>query len=231
MIDIVLAEQMRRDGATYQEIANHFGVTKQAVHLHMKNHGRIRRRYEQIFESCPYEGLRNFCMTNKRISISTLASAIFENKTEPARAKTHRLIEGDNVSITLNNIKRLEKYTGMTFDELFCEDSMKEEPCENNRDQWIRVTEQLPELTWKETEEGGIIERWGVSDDVLVLVKDADGGKYIVQGFYEDDTPVLGEKHTEWVFNTLQVIPETAKVTHWMPLPNPPEAETAKEEE
>lgn len=53
MIDMNLAEQMRREGATYQEIANHFGVTKQAIHLNMKNHGRLRRKYEAIFESAP----------------------------------------------------------------------------------------------------------------------------------------------------------------------------------
>lgn len=231
MIDIVLAEQMRRDGATYQEIANHFGVTRQAVHLNLKNHGRLRRRYDAIFNHCPYDGLRQFLQENKKVKIANLCNAVFGTCTETARSKTRRLIDGKKVSMTVNNIKRLEKYTGMNFDELFYDDSIKEEPGENNRDQWIRVTEQLPELTWKETEEGGIIERWGVSDDVLVLAKDADGGKYIVKGFYEDDTPVLGEKHTDWVFNTLEVIPESAKVTHWMPLPNPPEDETAKEEE
>ena len=119
MIDVNLAEKMRMDGATYQEIANHFGVTRQAVHLNLKNHGRLRRRYEAIFNHCPYDGLRQFLQENKKVKITTLCTAIFGTCEETARSKTQRIIEGKNVSMTVNNVKRLEKFTGKCFAELF----------------------------------------------------------------------------------------------------------------
>ena len=122
MVDVNLAEKMRREGATYQEIANRFGVTKQAVHLAMQKRGRLRRRYEAIFESCPYNGLKRYLKDNERVKISNMCIAIFGNGGENAMAKTRRLIEGYNVLLTINNIKRLEKFTGMSFDALFCED-------------------------------------------------------------------------------------------------------------
>lgn len=121
MIDIDRAETMRREGATYQQIADYFGITKQGVHSAMKNHGVIRRRYEAIFESCPYKGLRRYLLENKRVKIAEVCVAVFGNCEEKTRAKTLRMIEGDNVSLTVNNIKRLEKFTGLGFDELFCE--------------------------------------------------------------------------------------------------------------
>ena len=119
MIDVNLAEQMRMDGATYQEIANRFGVTRQAVHLNLKNHGRLRRRYEAIFDDCPYAGLRRFLKENKKVKITTLCNAIFGTCEEKARSKTQRIIEGKNVSMTVNNVKRIEKFTGKSFDDLF----------------------------------------------------------------------------------------------------------------
>ena len=119
MIDVNLAEKMRMDGATYQEIANRFGVTRQAVHLNLKNHGRLRRRYEAIFDDCPYAGLRQFLQENKKVKIANLCNAIFGTCAETERSKTRRLIEGKNVSMTVNNVKRLEKFTGKSFDELF----------------------------------------------------------------------------------------------------------------
>ena len=121
MIDLDLAEKMRRCGATYKEIADRFGVTKQAVHLSMKNHGRIRRRHDAIFESCPYRGLRRYLTENKKIRLTEMSCAIFGSSDEKSRAKTRRLIEGDNVSLTINNIRRLEKLAGLGFDELFGE--------------------------------------------------------------------------------------------------------------
>lgn len=120
MIDVCRAETMRREGATYQQIADYFGITKQGVHSAMKNHGVIRRRYEAIFESCPYKGLRRYLLENKRVKFTEVCFAVFGNCEEKTRAKTRRMIEGDNVLLTVNNIKRLEKFTGLGFDELFC---------------------------------------------------------------------------------------------------------------
>ena len=122
MIDVNLAEQMRMDGATYQEIANHFGVTRQAVHLNLKNHGRLRRRYEAIFDDCPYKNLRRWLLENSKIRIASICDAVFGSCGEKERAKTRRLLAGDNVKLTIEDIKRLEKFTGMGFDELFMED-------------------------------------------------------------------------------------------------------------
>lgn len=87
MIDVNLAEKMRMDGATYQEIANYFGVTRQAVHLNLKNHGRLRRRYEAIFDDCPYAGLRRFLKENKKVKIANICTAVFGNCSDNGRQK------------------------------------------------------------------------------------------------------------------------------------------------
>lgn len=61
-------------------------------------------------------------MENKKVKISTLCKAIFGTNSDAAQAKTRRILNGSEVALTLNNIKRLEKFTGMGFDELFKED-------------------------------------------------------------------------------------------------------------
>lgn len=117
--NIARAEELRKEGKTYEQIAKEIGVTKQAVHSALKNNGRLRRRYEAIFEECPYNGLRNFLLENKYVKISGLSINIFGHCEPKAMAKVNRLLRGDDVLMSVRNIKTLEKFTGMTFDELF----------------------------------------------------------------------------------------------------------------
>lgn len=117
--NIARAEQLRKDGKTYEEIAQEMGVTKQAVYSALKNAGRIRRRYETIFEECPYVGLRKFLLENKKLKIYGIARGIFGGVSQKEMAKVHRILRGDDVLVTFRNIKNLETMTGMGFDELF----------------------------------------------------------------------------------------------------------------
>lgn len=96
---------------------------------------------------------------------------------------------------------------------------------DKNIGEWIPVTERLPEET-----------RDGCSDDVLMFVENPDGDitwKDVYVGYYLYDTTSaetgwwammtcdcvkIGEhKHGDKVF------PANEYVTHWMPLPEPPE--------
>lgn len=117
--NIARAEELRKAGKTYEEIAEEIGVTKQAVHQALKSKGRLRRRYESIFEECPYIGLRNFLLENKYVKISGLSQNIFGHSEPKAMAKVNRLLRGDDVQMSVRNIRSLEKFTGMTFDKLF----------------------------------------------------------------------------------------------------------------
>lgn len=72
IIDLDEAERMRKAGASYEEIADRFGVSHQAVHQKMGYHKRQRRRYQDIFAQCPYTGLREYMLSHNGMTISGL---------------------------------------------------------------------------------------------------------------------------------------------------------------
>lgn len=121
-VDLDRAEQMRREGMTYAEIGKVFGVSRQAVQAKLSNHGRDRRRYAQIYQDCPYAGLRDFMMRNKKMRITELCNAIGYTGTNNTRAKVRRMLEGCNVQLSLDAIRKLETLSGLPFAELFRRD-------------------------------------------------------------------------------------------------------------
>lgn len=88
---------------------------------------------------------------------------------------------------------------------------------ELSKPRWIPVTERLPEE--KDS---------GFSDDVLILVEERDGDflwKDVYSGYYLYDAV---SSETGWwaqMPQNCQRIKERFSVTHWMPLPEPPEGE------
>ena len=77
---------------------------------------------------------------------------------------------------------------------------------------WIPVTERLPELRIREYEEAdGTRKQFWVSDKQLVF----SSRGYITTANYE-----TGPKYQGWLINPCDTI---QNITHWMPLPEPPE--------
>ena len=117
--------QMRLDGATYQEIADICGISKQAVHES------VTRYYKRVVDgkrgqnfSCEeivYEGIYEHFMKDENESATSFSIKIFG--INGSRAKNIRnFITGKNNShFTIPQIKRMCEVVGKPFEEVFKE--------------------------------------------------------------------------------------------------------------
>ena len=119
------AVAMRENGKTYKEIGEAFGVTRQAVYDAMKIRNKTARRNKAVYKAIPYNGLRELFEKDESLTISKLAAILFPGQGRYYTAK--RLCEGANVCLTVTQIKRLLKYSGMTYEHIFNKE-------ENNED-------------------------------------------------------------------------------------------------
>lgn len=119
VVDVDEAAKLRGEGKTFKEIGEYFGCTRQAVQAKLKAHKRVRRRYQDIFEACPYIGLRNYMLSHKGFRISDLSLVLFGNAYNAALAKTRNMLYGRNTLLPISSIKNMEEQTGMSFAELF----------------------------------------------------------------------------------------------------------------
>ena len=119
VINVDEAEKLRRAGKTYAEIAAYFGCTRQAVAQKLAYHKRIRRRYHDLFEACPYVGLRKFMLAHKEVSISGLTRLIYGGVNNTTMSRTRGMLAGKNTVLSVENVKKMERLTGLPFAELF----------------------------------------------------------------------------------------------------------------
>jgi hypothetical protein len=119
VINVDEAEKLRRAGKTYAEIGKYFGCSRQAVQQKLSSHKRNRRRYQDIFEACPYVGLRKYMLKHPKLTISGLSIAVFGCADNKMLMKTHRMLNGSNTILSIENVKTMENLTGMPFAELF----------------------------------------------------------------------------------------------------------------
>jgi DNA-binding XRE family transcriptional regulator len=111
--------KMRCDGATYQEISDACGLTRQAVHL------RITEYTERITKGTrgkgfclfdiKYKAIREHFADNSKLSISAFAKAVGVN------ASTMRnFLTGKNASyFTIPQIRRMCEIVGKPFEDVF----------------------------------------------------------------------------------------------------------------
>jgi hypothetical protein len=123
IVNVDEAERMRGEGKTLAEIAQYFGCTRQAVQNKLMRHKRDRRRYQDIFEACPYIGLRNYMLRHKGLRIADLSRVLFGSADSTPRKKTLDMLSGKNTMLSIRNVKAMEKATGMSFAELFKEET------------------------------------------------------------------------------------------------------------
>lgn len=112
----VEAYRMRLCGATCQEIADKFGVTRQRINQIIP--GR-RSKLEQAVNSCVYHGIANWMQENE------CGYAVLERKTGLARAVICNALTG-KCSPTKKTIDSILRVTGLTYEEAFGE--LKSEP-------------------------------------------------------------------------------------------------------
>lgn len=117
MVDRERAAQMRRDGKTYREIGEEFGVSKQRAEQIL--HGRRIRKRSTDMEKIPYEGLYNWLVCHPEITFPALAQLMFGGSTKSQHAAMWRLLHGRSCKISKKAYDRLIAATGMTYEQLF----------------------------------------------------------------------------------------------------------------
>ena len=118
-IDKELAIEMRLRNMSHQEIADHFGVSHQAVQQLLRNCTRARKDGDYI-ERIAYKGLYDFLIEHPRVTIPRLAGIIYRDHVSRNQIEiVRRLLEGKNVHIMKDGLDRLLAYTGMTYERLF----------------------------------------------------------------------------------------------------------------
>ena len=117
-IDKELAIEMRRQGMTYKQIGEHFGVSWQTVHFQITHCDRARKGGNYI-EKIPYKGLYDFLIKHDRVSISQLAMVVFKSQNKAATERMRNLCNGGGAHVSKKGIDRLLAYTGMTYEKLF----------------------------------------------------------------------------------------------------------------
>ena len=116
MIDRVKAEQMRRDGLTFREIGEAFGVSRQRVEQVLKGKA---RKCTTDMEKIPCEGLYNWLMDNPKMTFPALARVMFNNCNANKKNQVVNLLHGRNCRISKRAYDRLMAATGMTYEQLF----------------------------------------------------------------------------------------------------------------
>lgn len=109
--------KMRLDGATYQEIADKYGITKQRVHaiLAVSNSIKI-----QNYDFVIYKGLRNWMEMNK-ISIAYLHRILHPNVSSNNACRTKDKLMG-KIQFKLKDVIAIINETGLTFEYLFMQE-------------------------------------------------------------------------------------------------------------
>lgn len=101
--------EMRNEGKTYKEIADNFGFTKQYIYQII---GR-KRKCSNLLNNLKYKGLKKY-FTDNDLSFSN-----FERICNIGKGKIFNLCKCEKSKFNIEQIKNMEKITGMTFDELF----------------------------------------------------------------------------------------------------------------
>ena len=110
---------LRERGLTYQEIADIYHITRQRVHQIIGKEN-VRKSNVDI-ERIVYKGVYEFMRDDPDISYTSLLRAFATNISKDDNRKFARFLQdkSDSGKLTIGQIKRLIKFTGKSFEELF----------------------------------------------------------------------------------------------------------------
>ena len=112
--------KMRLDGATYQEIADKYGVTRQNVEQILKIREPSKRHSKEKYKICIYKGLREWLEKNN-YKLNDLQNIISKTKQRQAGNCLRMKLSGER-DFRLSEINKIINLTGMTFEELFMQE-------------------------------------------------------------------------------------------------------------
>lgn len=110
------AYSMRLDGATFQQIADKFGVTKQFIQqsLFPSDNRKVRASNGSM---CIYAGLAQF-IDDHHVTQRKLGKLLGIKYVESSTTRVRKRLTG-KTPFTINEIYKILEFTGMTFEECF----------------------------------------------------------------------------------------------------------------
>ena len=112
-------KSLRDSGWTYQQIADHFGVSKQYVWHEIR-----RRSKETYYEKIPYEGLYKLFQDDKSLTVPKFCATVLHRHGHDFVTRMTNFIGGSDSRVSVSQIKKILDYCGGTFEEVF---SIREE--------------------------------------------------------------------------------------------------------
>lgn len=112
---------MRKEGHTFQEIGEEFGVSKQDVHQILSN---VKTRYvrnSRIRSRIVYKGVFEYFTANPEMNFTDFTRKIYctSYSNNKQTVGLIRFLRGENVSLPLKVYKRICNVCGGTFEEVF----------------------------------------------------------------------------------------------------------------
>jgi hypothetical protein len=121
--------EMRMNGATFQEIGDAFGMSKQGAHSIIITYCRqiagIRGKGFDV-NQIKYEGIFNYFLENPGETISSFTFDIFGYYSNKVRDLRNFLIGEHEIYLNIHQIKRICEIVGRPFEEVFKEREINE---------------------------------------------------------------------------------------------------------
>lgn len=112
-----------KGGESVVSIAASFGVCRQRIYQVLGDtvpkDGRSRRKNKAI-ENTPYVNLKAWLKRKDTIPYVTFVRSVFGGASTLTISRFRKIMEGgEHANLTVQNIRRMEQITGMTFDQIF----------------------------------------------------------------------------------------------------------------
>lgn len=117
--DVEKAIQLRADGMTYTDIADVLGVSRQRVWQKLNDVNARERAGGKVYDSIPYNGLYEMFQSDKTLTIPQFCRECFGTGTHTFTMKIYNLLSGKDGHLTVGQTRKLLKYSGKTWEELF----------------------------------------------------------------------------------------------------------------
>lgn len=115
---------MRLDGATFQQIADTCGITKQAAHQAIRKYtdkiARCQRGRSFSYNDIKFKGIYEYFEANEEVTLTSFANAVFDEESGTRGGTIRNFLTGKTDSrFTISQIKRMCEICGKPFEEVF----------------------------------------------------------------------------------------------------------------
>ena len=112
--------EMRNEGHTYQEIADVFGISKQAVHSYIKKAKERHLRHDKECERIVYQGIYELFKSDPKMNYTRFTTLIYGKYYRKRVPAVKSLVTGENESrLPLRVYQRICEICGKPFEQTF----------------------------------------------------------------------------------------------------------------